>query len=119
MSVTLTGDWYDTQIGVMELYIKLEFKLVDETTVLIVPEQWQQKTFTFIVPVLSTASNGNMPVSVIITATNRIDKSATLTKAVVIDNSLNDNFRYSLYSSKTEYSDLQSVALLGAQMKLK
>ena len=117
MTITLTGDWYNSQPLVMELYVKIEFKFSDSSVVLIVPEQWQAKKFIFEVPVISSISNNNIPVSLLITATNTFDKSISLTKSMTIDNTLTSDFRSTLYSSKVDYSNLQNIVLLGAQMK--
>ena len=118
MTITLTGNWYNTEVLLMELYVKVEFKLSDGTVILIYPENWQKKTFSFTLPVISTTSSSSIPVSVLITATNIYDKSATLTKSVTIDNTLSSGYRSTLYSASTNYQDLQSIILFGAQMKL-
>ena len=117
MTISLTGNWYSSQSYVMELYIKVEFKFSDGTQILIIPEQWQVKTFTFVVPVISTQSNSNIPVSWLITATNINDKAATLSKSIIIDNTLSYNYRSTMYSLGVDYSSIENIVLLGSQMK--
>ena len=117
MTITLTGNWYNTEVLLMELYIRIEFKLSDGTIVLVYPEKWQQKTFVFTVPVLSTTS-GSMIVDCLITATNIYDKSSTLTKSITFDNTLTSGYRSTLYSVGTDYTSLLNIVLLGTQMKL-
>lgn len=108
MTITLTGNWYSTEILLMELYVKVELKLTDGTLILVYPEKWQQKVFTFKVPVISTTSTSSVAISVLITATNIYDKSATLTKSITIDNTLTSGFRSTLYSTGTDYQNLQN-----------
>jgi len=118
MTVTLTGSWYSTNAALMELYIKVELRLSDGTTVLVVPEKWQQTSFAFAVPVLSSTSNSALAVDVLITATNIYDKAAIVTKSITVNNTLASGYRSSLYSIGVDYTSLDNIVLLGSQMRL-
>ena len=60
VTIILTENWYNTELLLMELYIRIKLKLSDDTIVLVYPEKWQQKTFVLTAPVLSTTSGSRL-----------------------------------------------------------
>jgi hypothetical protein len=87
----------------MQLYIKISLQLPSNTLILLIPEQWEQKQFNFTLPVLSSTSTENLATSLLITAYNSNNGQITLTKSLIVNNTLDVNFRSTLYSKATDY----------------
>jgi hypothetical protein len=117
ITITLTGDWYNSIIAEMELFIKIEIKVGSQTEVLVVPELWEETEFTFKLPVLQYEDDANLPVDILITAINNYDNSKTLTKSVAVNNTLPDDFLISDYSTITDFNDLEQLTLFASQIK--
>ena len=117
MTVTLIGNWYSSQINIMELWTKVELKLNDGTTFVLSVYKWEGKSFIFTLPIISATSNSAISASFLITATNPSEKSAVLTKSIIIDNSLSSGYASTLFSNKLDYTVIDSIALLSSQMK--
>ena len=118
MNILLTGDWYFGVVSNTDLWFKVEAKLSDGTIALLTSENWQQLEFDITLPVVTTISNSNLSVDLLITTTSLYDTSTVLTKSIVIDNTLSSAYRQSMYPiSYDAYSDTD-VALMTAQMSL-
>jgi hypothetical protein len=117
ITITLTGDWYNSIIAEMELFIKIEIKVGSQTEVLVVPELWEETEFTFKLPVLQYEDDANLPVDILITAINNYDNSKTLAKSVAVNNTLPDDFLISDYSTITDFNDLEQLTSFASQIK--
>jgi hypothetical protein len=118
MDIELTGNWYNKEVGIINLWLRVQLKLSNGTEVLLVPDLWEQTVFSFTLPVLSPVTDPNVVVSLLITATNEYDGSTTLTKPVIVDNTLSDSFRSSMYPVSFNASNSIEVSFLATQMRL-
>ena len=102
----------------MELYIRIELQESNQSSVLIVPEHWEQTSFTFKLPVFYAQTNDNLSVNLIITAINIHDNTNSLTKTITVNNTVSDGFRSTLYETSYDYANMSSLTLLSSQMEL-
>ena len=117
MTITLTGDWYNTQVNFMELWIKIDLKLSDGSIIPLAVDKWEWKLFTFTLPIISRTSNSAISASIHITATNPFERSAVLTKAVTIDNTLSQSNTATVFTNKLDYANIDNIIILSSQIK--
>jgi hypothetical protein len=117
ISINLTGNWYNSVSLKMELFIKIEIKIAGQTEVLVVPELYEHTEFTFRLPAFQAENNTNLLVDILITAISNNANFKTLTKSIIVDNTLPNNFLISDYSTVTDFGDLEQLALFSAQLK--
>lgn len=102
----------------MELFIKIELQIGTNTPVLVVPEKWEGTEFEFTLPVLVDYTTTGLSVKMIISAINVHDNLKSLTNTFTVNNTIASDFRSELFAQTYDYADLESIALLSAQMEL-
>ena len=118
MVASLTGYWYYREPGQTDLWIKVELKLSNGMQVLVTSEKWNTLNFNISLPILSSTSNDSMNVDVIISATSIHNTALSLTKSIIVNNTLSNNYRESMYSvSYNDYNDAD-ILFLTSQMQL-
>ena len=117
IQVDLTGNWYNQDIDNFELYISVKIELPNGNVVVVQINNYQQSSFKFTLPVVSVISNDNLSINLLVTASNLHGLSTTLNKTLVVNNTLSSNFRDTLYDPSLNYSDLDSIAYMSAQMR--
>ncbi|CAI2386633.1 unnamed protein product [Moneuplotes crassus] len=109
--VDLTGNWYDTYIESMELYIAIFFELSDGRRIPIHSSSWEKKSFSSMLPILSSSSVPLLDVNVLIIATDQEDYSTTLNQTMVINNTLGDIGKRRIYEDLGAENTLLSPLL--------
>ena len=74
----------------MNLYIKIELLIDSNKRVLVIPEQWEKKSFKFILPIFKTKKSKEINIVVLITAINLFDQSVNILKSIIVDNTFNN-----------------------------
>ncbi|CAI2385241.1 unnamed protein product [Moneuplotes crassus] len=97
INITLTGDWYSHDSSSMQLYIKIMYELPDGARVYAYPSAWEQKEFSLVMPILLREEDSSLIINIIVTATNLFDNSSTLTKTIIVDNTVEGGIATRVY----------------------
>ena len=114
--INLTGNWYNQEIDDFDLYISVKIELLNGDIIVVQINEFSKDSFKFTLPVLSTTSDDNLSVNLIVTATNLYDLSTSLNRTLIVNNTLSSDYRDSLHDSNLDLTDLQAIAYLSAQM---
>jgi len=118
MQVNLTGEWNNKMSSSsMDLSISIKFELPSGETVVSQLSQYNYKYFDFTVPVLSSVSNDNLGVKILIIAYETNDVSNFLAKDIIINNTLSEYFREYLYNPNSDLTIMNNIAFISAQMR--
>ena len=119
IQIDLIGDWHNEDIEFMNLYIKIELLIDSNKRVLVIPEQWEKKSFKFILPIFKTKKSKEINIVVLITAINLFDQSVNILKSIIVDNTFNNTNLWPLFFDKNHSNkNFSEIVLFVAQMEL-
>ena len=117
IQIDLIGNWYNQDVGNFDLFISVKIELPTGDIVVVQINEFQKSAFNFTLPVVSSSSNDNLSVNILLTAINQYEMWTTLNKTLIINNTLTSDFRNNLYDTGMNLSDYTQIAFLSSQMR--